>query len=631
MKSQLNCAANAASTRARGGWMAMVALVGMSLVACGGGKASPPSTNTARAGGASGIDGGAAGGRAGGAGGSSGSGGVTQVPGGFGGSGGSTAAAGGSGGTTTTPDALPPSGNEDVAPTPDTAPVVDMAPPVEVGPPPALCGNGKVEDGEDCDQGAMNSATAYGKDKCLSTCQKAPFCGDSETNRSRGEDCDKGAANADRPYGIPGDCSATCKPIGYCGDMRVQMPQEACDEGMDRAPAIGRAGCRACQVVAALPECGNGRVETGEDCDEGTRNIVGDYSPRPAVPPAKLCNRTCKLITKFCGDNAVEAGKETCDAGPTGKEATTLVEGCTAACVIIPKKKPECGNGIPEAGETCDQGPKNLTTDWALVKAPAGMTFCSDECTVVTKYCGDKDIHLPEEQCDLGVDNGKPSLPGQMGCSSTCKNTPPPAPMCGDGHLDVNEECDKGAANTDTPAYNVIACAKSCKNIRLFCGDGKRNGPEKCDGAEGVPAGEKCKADCSGPEPVAQSTSVPVTSYTGLNCAAGVSATACRSDLNTPEGVGLDPSCGPTGNNELVFGPLGGKPEGPVIVTITGLGFGADVTCGAAKTPVPANRQLPEGCYDKNQTIRVQFQIKADGVACSKITYAVVKASILPL
>ncbi|HEY0711761.1 MAG TPA: hypothetical protein VGF45_03750, partial [Polyangia bacterium] len=168
---------------------------------------------------------------------------------------------------------------------------------------------------------------------------------------------------------------------------------------------------------------------------------------------------------------------------------------------------------------------------------------------------------------------------------------------------------------------------------RIFCGDGKKNGPEKCDGAEGVAVGEKCKADCTGPEPIAKPTSVAVTSYSGLKCATGVSMSACMADINSPapEGQGLDPSCGPTGNNELVFGPLGGKPEGPVIVTITGLGFGADVTCGTAKLPVPANRQLPEGCYDKNQTIRVQFQIKADGVACAKITYAVVKASILPL
>src|SRR5581483_8534893 len=65
-------------------------------------------------------------------------------------------------------------------------------------PNPAVCGNGVVEIGEECDDGNTSSC-----DGCSSTCQRER-CGDAVV--ACGEQCDDGAAN-----GTPGDrCTATC-------------------------------------------------------------------------------------------------------------------------------------------------------------------------------------------------------------------------------------------------------------------------------------------------------------------------------------------------------------------------------------------------------------------------------------
>ena len=59
--------------------------------------------------------------------------------------------------------------------------------------------------------------------------------------------------------------------------------------------------------------------------------------------------------------------------------------------------------------------------------------------------------------------------------------------VCGDNTLDVGEECDDGAANSDSESD---ACRTSCR--LPYCGDGVRDATETCDGA--VPGGLDCVA-----------------------------------------------------------------------------------------------------------------------------------------
>ncbi len=86
----------------------------------------------------------------------------------------------------------------------------------------------------------------------------------------------------------------------------------------------------------------------------------------------------------------------------------------------------ECGNGILEAGEQCDDG-NTVSGDG-----------CSANCTIEPPpaVCGNG-ILEPGEECDDGN-----TVSGD-GCSADCTIEPPPA-VCGNGILEPGEQCDDG-------------------------------------------------------------------------------------------------------------------------------------------------------------------------------------------
>lgn len=81
------------------------------------------------------------------------------------------------------------------------------------------CGDGTIDEGEECDEGSNNDDTQ--PDACRTSC-RAPSCGDGVVDR--GESCDEGAANGD-----DATCRTNCA-LASCGDGRVD-PGEQCDDG----------------------------------------------------------------------------------------------------------------------------------------------------------------------------------------------------------------------------------------------------------------------------------------------------------------------------------------------------------------------------------------------------------------
>jgi cysteine-rich repeat protein len=84
-----------------------------------------------------------------------------------------------------------------------------------------VCGDGEVQAGEQCDDGADNSDVA--PDACRTDCREA-YCGDAVVDS--GEACDEGGANSDR---IANACRLSCQEAG-CGDGVVDTG-EGCDDG----------------------------------------------------------------------------------------------------------------------------------------------------------------------------------------------------------------------------------------------------------------------------------------------------------------------------------------------------------------------------------------------------------------
>lgn len=151
-----------------------------------------------------------------------------------------------------------------------------------------------------------------------------------------------------------------------------------------------------------------------------------------------------------CGNGVVE-GSEVCDDGNTAD-----ADGCSAACA----SDETCGNGVIDAttGETCDDG--NLL----------GGDGCSNDCKS-DETCGNGVIDLAKgETCDDG------DLQGGDGCSANCQSNE----ACGNSITDIGEECDDGTAGS-------AGCDVNCTNA--FCGDGTVNGlrGEQCEDNNGNP------------------------------------------------------------------------------------------------------------------------------------------------
>ncbi len=186
---------------------------------------------------------------------------------------------------------------------------------VELPPVDAVCGNGRLEAGEECDDG--NSVAC---DACSTQCTLVTGCGDGVACDA--EACDDG--NADACDG----CSPACalEPGLRCGDGVLNV---ACGEVCD-PPATGLCS-DTCLPVAA---CGNGVLDPGEVCDDGN------------AADCDGCSAGCAL--EACGDGAVCPG-EACDDGNAEG-----CDGCSPACSV--EVGTRCGDGIVNVacGEECD-------------------------------------------------------------------------------------------------------------------------------------------------------------------------------------------------------------------------------------------------------------------------------------
>jgi len=140
-----------------------------------------------------------------------------------------------------------------------------------------------------------------------------------------------------------------------CGDGFID-PGEECDDG------DGNSDDGACTSDCKAAKCGDGLIqEDVEECDLGLDNS-----------DAGACTQSCTLAR--CGDGKVQEGVEVCDLGDVLGENDPINDddvygGCTTSC----EKGPHCGDEEVQAEEECDDG---LNPDPAK---------CSMECTVLSR------------------------------------------------------------------------------------------------------------------------------------------------------------------------------------------------------------------------------------------------------
>ncbi len=134
---------------------------------------------------------------------------------------------------------------------------------------PMVCGDGKVDPGEECDGGGVSQS-------CDADCTLAQ-CGDGVVNKTAGEACDDGNRNDDY---LAGACRTDCQPAA-CGDG-ILDPGEECDDGNQVDGDGCSPGCRGERIRQCNPavcaDCGGALF-----C---TRAICQSYGCRPGPTDA---------------------------------------------------------------------------------------------------------------------------------------------------------------------------------------------------------------------------------------------------------------------------------------------------------------------------------------------------------
>lgn len=352
------------------------------------------------------------------------------------------------------------------------------------------CGNEIINYPEQCDNFNLNGATcqSLGFDSGILSCYPdgrdyasctfditgcLDTCGNEVIDINEGEQCDDGNNQSND------GCSETCQ-IEYPIIIPDIDPDEPfCYESLE-----------ICAEVTSTTPLNYIKIS----CNSGSTQINKTMIPHSGnTYCAGLSNTTLGTINGTTVQCTITAENQ---AGQATETIST-----TYNC-------PDCGNNITERTETCDNG--NLNGILCNAGYESFCEYCTDECIfeqIEGPSCGDEicqteyeedwqncnqDCEKPaicgdtildtNEQCDLGTpfntDTCNPLYDQSCSyCSLTCQNETEQGPFCGDTICNSEFE-------------NWTTCNQDCEKPQI-CGDGFVDLNEQCDG------GTNCQSDCT--------------------------------------------------------------------------------------------------------------------------------------
>ena len=271
----------------------------------------------------------------------------------------------------------------------------------------------------------------------------------------------------------------------HCGGADLLAAFPPCDAADASGVALCLSRESACAVCQVLRDVDG----LSRDCDQ--------------FDDGNASNGTCGVE---CGDGIVQPG-EACDDGGfsdhDGCSATCTVEGgwrCSgqpSVCTL------ECGDGLLDAGELCDDGDRTAGDGCSAACTVENGFECSGEPSTCAPTCGNGRLDQGEA-CDDGDGSGAD------GCSAACQvedgyqcdgEPSSCAFVCGNGSFQGGETCDDGNAGAGDGCSGVCRiepgwlCAGAPSFCVAACGDGLVRGAEGCDDGD-AQSGDGCSLAC---------------------------------------------------------------------------------------------------------------------------------------
>ncbi len=304
-------------------------------------------------------------------------------------------------------------------------------------------GNGTICGGEATDGGAPDGGAI---EVCKTGACVAGYCGDGVIDESPPEQCDFGAGNGPGT-GCEINCTLSCtkspnscpQPTDSCaGPSTCTSVTVTGDNGQkcvvgpslpDTTPCGAGNNGKCSGGVCVVTTCGDGTLQSGEDCDWGTaKNIAGSG-----------CEPTCKFSCTKSPDSC--ANDDLCTASPM-------------TCQTVSQPGTDAGADV---GQKC-QAAAQITNCGVCDTATAGEFVCTgDKCA--TSICGDGCVD-PRDLTGTPATGEQCEPPNTATCDKFCHTIA--AAVCGNGVREAGEQCDDGnTTNLDGCSYE--SATNNCK------------------------------------------------------------------------------------------------------------------------------------------------------------------------
>ena len=302
----------------------------------------------------------------------------------------------------------------------------------------ATCGNGVVDTNETCDP----------PDTCPTTCN------------------DGNACTTDSLTGSATNCNANCS----------HSTITACTPGDGCCPT----GCDSNTDTDCSASCGNSVVETGETCDPPSScpsscNDGNDCTVDQLTGNSQNCNVACSSSSI----SSCTSGDGCC---PTGCDNTTDTD-CSVSC----------GNGVLEAGETCDPSSTcPATCDDSNDCTVDQRTGSAQNCNVACSHSSISSCASGDGCCPTGCDSTT-----DTDCSVSCGNGVVEAGETCDPSSDCPTSCDDGDSCTrDQLTGSAQNCNAACSNTPITaCTSGDGCCPTACESSGDTDCGAPLPCD----------------------------------------------------------------------------------------------------------------------------------------